>query len=91
MRRRCLCWLSLLDIGELGKSEQDLMSLDKYLEGKVFAVFSCESESVKWAASFALLRRAALPQVDHVAAAQARLVQRRGSARWSSSAWPSSR
>jgi len=46
--------VSLLAIGELGKSGQDLSTSDKNLEGKVFAAFSCESESVKWAASFAL-------------------------------------
>lgn len=46
--------VSLLAIGELGKSGQDLSSSDAQLEAKVFAAFSCESESVKWAASFAL-------------------------------------
>jgi len=46
--------VSLMAIGELGKSGQDLSTSDKNLEGKVFAAFSRESESVKWAASFAL-------------------------------------
>jgi len=46
--------VSLLAIGELGKSGQDLSSSDKNLEGKIFEAFTCESESVKWAASFAL-------------------------------------
>jgi len=46
--------VSLLAIGELGKSGQDLSSSDKNLERKIFEAFKCESESVKWAASFAL-------------------------------------
>jgi len=46
--------VSLLAIGELGKSGQDLSSSDKNLEGKIFEAFNCESEPVKWAASFAL-------------------------------------
>lgn len=46
--------VSLLAIGELGKAGRDLSSADKNLEGKIFNTFNCESESVKWAASFAL-------------------------------------
>eukprot|EP00484_Ammonia_sp_Unknown_P008564 CAMPEP_0197075724 /NCGR_PEP_ID=MMETSP1384-20130603/211754_1 /TAXON_ID=29189 /ORGANISM="Ammonia sp." /LENGTH=1301 /DNA_ID=CAMNT_0042514573 /DNA_START=883 /DNA_END=4788 /DNA_ORIENTATION=- len=46
--------VALLAIGELGKAGQDLSTADGNLENKIFNAFTCESESVKWAASFAL-------------------------------------
>jgi len=46
--------VSLLAIGELGKAGRDLSTGASDLEKRIFATFNCESESVKWAASFAL-------------------------------------
>jgi len=48
------CVVALLTIGELGTSGQDLSVIDNNLEGKIFAAFSVDSESVKYAASYAL-------------------------------------
>jgi len=49
------CIVSLLTIGELGKSGQDLSLIDSGLETKIFkCMVSIDSESVKYSASYAL-------------------------------------
>ena len=46
--------VALLAIGELGKNSIDLSGSSSNLENRIFETFNCESESVKWAASYAL-------------------------------------
>ena len=49
------CIVSLLCVGELGKSGQDLSVIDRNLETKIFkCMISIDSESVKYSASYAL-------------------------------------